>query len=259
MQFRGFISRIFLSSKKNKNNPKVQSYLESKLCVILGMPITQIEWYKEAFSLRNSGRKIRAKNYERLEFLGDSILGSIISCYLYEHYPRENEGFLTQMKSKIVNRKNLNKVGEDLQLTRLIINQNANALGENIHGNLLEALIGAIYLDKGYDMCKSIVLTKLLPPETIATLEHKIISYKGLLLEWSQKHKHILQYETQEEILPNSKINSFKAFVLIDGEKVANATDSSKKKAEEKAAQRAFYGLNKKIKINERTSNPSVR
>lgn len=251
MSFRGFISRILISSPPKKRNPHS---LEYKISTILGEDVSQIRWYEEAFLVPHSGnRSSSSKNYERLEFLGDAILGSIISCYLFERYPEKNEGFLTQMKSKIVNRKNLNKVGENLRLTHLIVNPNNNPLGENINGNLFEALIGAIYLDKGYEMCKKIVLTRLLPPETITILENKIISYKGLLLEWSQKNKHHLQYETAEVFLPASKSNSFKAFVLIDGNRIASATDTSKKKAEEKAAQRAFYGLNKKNKFNEQS------
>jgi ribonuclease-3 len=91
--------------------------------------------------------------------LGDSVLGTIISCHLFQTYPQANEGYLTQMKSKIVNRKNLNKLGEDLKLTNLLQNK-ILALGENISGNLFEALIGAVYLDFHYETCKKIILEK---------------------------------------------------------------------------------------------------
>ena len=200
------------------------------------------------FSLKSSSKN-SDRNYERLEFLGDSVLGTIISCHLFQTYPQANEGYLTQMKSKIVNRKNLNKLGDDLKLTRLLQKQTtAMALGENICGNLFEALIGAVYLDFHYDTCKRIVLERLLTPSEIIKLENKIVSYKGLLLEWSQKKKINIKYETCEEIQPNKAV-VFRCHVWLSEEKIANATETSKKKAEEKAAQRAFYILNKKENI----------
>src|SRR5690606_8413955 len=118
----------------------------------------------------------------------------------------------------------------------------------NICGNLLEALIGAIYLDADYNRCKKIVLEKLLTPTEINKLENKIVSYKGLLLEWSQKKKTNIRYETCEESQPNKAV-VFRCNVWLDDEKIANATETSKKKAEEKAATRAFYYLSKKEDI----------
>lgn len=216
---------------------------------ILGYQIHNVNLYREAFSLKNNGNA-SAKNYERLEFLGDSVLGSIISCYLYDNYPDYNEGLLTQLKSKIVNRQNLNKIGAELNLTQFILceNKSANHLGQNICGNLFEALVGAIYLDVDYDHCKKIVLERLLLPSEINKLENKIVSYKGLLLEWSQKKKTNIRYETCEEG-QNNKAVLFRCNVWLGDEKIANATETSKKKAEEKAATRAFYYLNKKEDI----------
>lgn len=121
----------------------------------------------------------------------------------------------------------------------------SSALGENISGNLFEALIGAVYLDFHYDACKKIILDKLLTPSEINKLENKIVSYKGLLLEWSQKKKVNIKYETCEEVQVNKSV-VFRCHVWLGDEKIANATETSKKKAEEKAAQRAFYILNKK-------------
>lgn len=246
MEFKKYISK-FLSIKRKKRSRK-EIILCQKILQITGVYVRDIRYYQEAFSLRTS---LSVKNYERLEFLGDSILGSIISCYLFERYPHESEGYLTQMKSKIVNRKNLNHIGDDLHLTTLIQNDNNSALSKNISGNLFEAFIGAIYMDIGYESCKKIVLNKLLTAEKIAKLEHQIASYKGLLLEWSQKKKVTLLYETNEELLPQ-KVLMFRSSVFIDGKKVCSASDSSKKKAEEKAAKRAFYTLNKKEHILEK-------
>lgn len=220
----------------------------SKLSKIIGYEVNDVDIYREAFSIKGPEKK-QSKNYERLEFLGDSVLGAIISSHLFCSYPDANEGFLTQLKSKIVNRKNLNKLGDELQLIQLIQSQKNN-LGENISGNLFEALIGALYVDHGYEICKKVILEKMFTQEQINRLENKIVSYKSLLLEWSQKKKVSIRYETTEEMQVN-KTPAFRSCVWMNNQKIANATDSSKKKAEEKAAQRAFYFLNKKQSIVE--------
>ncbi|MGC4129492.1 MAG: ribonuclease III [Bergeyella sp.] len=234
---------------KRKKIPKQDVLFRSELSKLIGYEVRNIDLYCEAFSLRNSENKSN-RNYERLEFLGDSVLGAIISFHLFTMYPDANEGFLTQMKSKIVNRKNLNKLGDELQLKNLIRNQPAT-MSENISGNLFEALIGAVYLDYDYEICKKIVLENIFTEEQINKMEHKIISYKSLLLEWSQKRKVCIRYETQEEMHAGRNF-VFRAYVWIDEEKISNAAESSKKKAEEKAAQRAFYILNKKQSILEK-------
>jgi len=245
MELKKYISKFLL--KKRKKLSERDSFLSTHLNKMLGAEVQNVALYREAFSLKSSSKN-QDSNYERLEFLGDSVLGTIISCHLFQAYPQANEGYLTQMKSKIVNRKNLNKLGEDLKLTDLLLKQNSVALGENISGNLFEALIGAVYLDFQYDTCKRIILERLLTPSEINKLENKIVSYKGLLLEWSQKKKLNIKYETCEEVQVNKAI-IFRCHVWLGEEKIANATETSKKKAEEKAAQRAFYILNKKENI----------
>ena len=254
MELQKFLHK-FLKRRKVTVPSDNNVYLRNELRKILGCDIINSEFYKEAFSLKSS-TKDNLRNYERLEFLGDSILGSIISAHLFLTYPNENEGFLTQLKSKIVNRKNLNKIGNELGLTSLIQGKNQHILGENINGNLFEALIGAIFLDLGYENCTEIVLSKLLTPVEMNNLKNKIISYKGLLLEWSQKKKIPLRYETCEEILPNKSM-VFRSHIWFGEQNIANATESSKKKAEEKAAQRAFYILNKKQHILESSKTAS--
>jgi len=247
MELQKYFSKFLLKKRKRKLTER-DYFLSTELNKMLGAEVQNVALYREAFSLKSSSKNQDNSNYERLEFLGDSVLGTIISCHLFQTYPKANEGYLTQMKSKIVNRKNLNKLGEDLKLTNLLQKQNSVALGENISGNLFEALIGAVYLDFQYDACKRIILEKLLTPTEINKLENKIVSYKGLLLEWSQKKKVNIKYETCEENQVNKTI-VFRCHVWLGEEKIANATETSKKKAEEKAAQRAFYILNKKENI----------
>ncbi|MCY0970284.1 ribonuclease III [Chryseobacterium wangxinyae] len=247
MELQKYFSKFLLKQRKKVLTER-EYFLSIELNKILGIPVQNIDFYREAFSIKSSSKN-QDSNYERLEFLGDSVLGTIVSCHLFSTYPKGNEGYMTQMKSKIVNRKNLNKLGEDLKLTDLLQkNNNTVALGENIAGNLFEALVGAVYLDFQYDTCKKIVLERLLTPSEINKLENKIVSYKGLLLEWSQKKKLNIKYETCEEIQVNKSI-VFRCHVWLGEEKIANATETSKKKAEEKAAQRAFYILNKKENI----------
>ncbi|MDO4762950.1 MAG: ribonuclease III [Flavobacteriaceae bacterium] len=250
-RIRRFISN-FLTQKKGKTYSDKDLKFASDISKLLGFKIQNVELYREAFSLKNANRNASCrKNYERLEFLGDAVLGSIISYYLFKNYPNRNEGYLTQMKSKIVNRKNLNRLGEKLHLTKFIQNPNLSLLCGDIEGNLLESLIGAVYLDANYKTCEKIVEKWMLNPEEIKRLQHKVVSYKSLLLEWSQKKKVKIQYETIEENLPNKGIG-FKSYVLLNDQKIVNASESSKKKAEEKAAQRAFYTLNKKENILEK-------
>lgn len=250
---RRYISNFFRRRNKNKNLSEKDLKFISDISRLVGYDIQNIELYREAFSLKNTSKKsMYRRNYERLEFLGDAVLGSIISYYLFENYPTHNEGYLTQMKSKIVNRRNLNRLGEELGLKKYIQNSyNLQLLGENIAGNLLEALIGAIYLDANYKTCEKVVTNWLLNDREIIRLEKKIVSYKSLLLEWSQKKKVKIEYETLEDI-SNGKYPCFRCYVLLEDKKIVNASETSKKKAEEKAAQRAFYTLNKKEQIIEK-------
>lgn len=250
MELQKYFSK-FLTKKERKKGFSEKDYIISnEISKITGHNVNNINLYLEAFSLKNSPKKKGIGNYERLEFLGDSVLGAIISGHLFSVYPDADEGYLTQMKSKIVNRKNLNKLGDELSLTQFLQNKHTTPLSENISGNLFEAFVGAIYLDVDYETCKKIVLERLLTPTTINKLENKIVSYKGLLLEWGQKKKVNIKYETCEEMQPNKQL-VFRSYVWLDEIKIANATETSKKKAEEKAAQRAFYILNKKQSILE--------
>ena len=242
MELQKYLSKFLVRRKKTLSEKDY--HLSNEITKIIGCSIQNINLYREAFSLKSSS-KFKQNNYERLEFLGDSVLGTIISCHLFATYPHANEGYLTQMKSKIVNRKNLNKLGTELGLPNFLQNDSHTTLSENLAGNLFESLIGALYLDLEYDTCRRIVLERLLTPSEINKLENKIVSYKGLLLEWSQKKKLSIRYETVEEIQANRNL-VFRTYVWLENESISNATETSKKKAEEKAAQRAFYILNKK-------------
>ena len=152
------------------------------------------------------------------------------------------------MRSKIVSRKHLNELGKDLDLIKHIqTNIPTEQFGTNIHGNLFEALIGAIYLDRGYRYVKKFIYERVIDPYVdIEQLEGTVISYKGLLIEWCQKEKKDFHYEIYEDTGVD-ELKHFAVKLRIEGRVVAKARATSKKKAEEKASKRAYYALQNKI------------
>ncbi|WP_298948991.1 ribonuclease III [uncultured Polaribacter sp.] len=228
--------------------------LRSELKKLLNFSPKNINKYKKAFTHRSVqmlDRKGNPINYERLEFLGDSILGSVIAAYLYKKVPEGSEGYLTQMRSKIVSREHLNELGKDLNLIRFVkSNIDQTNVGDNIHGNIFEALIGAIYLDKGYNFCQKFIYKNvILPYVDIEKLEGKITSYKGLIIEWCQKQKKIYNFDTYEDT-GNEPVKHFSVKVSIDGEQIAKGRATSKKKAEEQASKRVYFAFQNQISLD---------
>lgn len=213
-----------------------------------------ILFYEKAFthrSLKKVDEKGEPFNYERLEFLGDAMLGSVIASYLYKKVPNESEGYLTQMRSKIVSRDHLNELGKDLNLISFVkSNISSDNIGDNIYGNIFEALIGAIYLDKGYNHCNKFIYEKVIIPYVdIPKLEGKITSYKGLIIEWCQKQKKKYYIETYEDT-GNETIKHFSVKISIDGVQIAKGRATSKKKAEEQASKRVYFTFQKLIETS---------
>ncbi|UNY99944.1 ribonuclease III [Zhouia spongiae] len=218
---------------------------------MLGFKPHNIEFYKYAFVHRSMNKKDKEGNpisYERLEFLGDSMLSAVISDYLFKEVPEGDEGYLTKMRSKVVSREHLNELGRDLGLIKYVkSNIPEEHYGENIHGNVFEALVGAIFLDKGYRYCERFIRKRVIRPYVdIEKLEGKIISYKSLLIEWCQKEKKSFNFDTYEDE-GNEAIKHFAVKLYIDKKIVAKARATSKKKAEERAAKRAYFALQHKI------------
>jgi len=234
-----------------KPQTKEDEVFYSELKKLLSFSPKKINHYKKAFthkSLRLLDDKGDPVNYERLEFLGDAMLGSIIASYLYKKVPKGSEGYLTQMRSKIVSREHLNELGKDLYLLKFVKSNIADKnIGDNIFGNIFEALIGAIYLDRGYNYCKKFIYEKVIVPYVdIAKLEGKITSYKGLIIEWCQKKKKPYLFDIYEDS-GNENIKHFSVKISIDGVFVAKGRATSKKKAEEQAAKRVFYTMQQQI------------
>ena len=211
----------------------------------------QLEFYQKAFthrSLKKVDKNGEPFNYERLEFVGDAMLGSAIASYLFIKAPNQSEGYLTQMRSKIVSREHLNELGKDLNLISFVkSNIPKNNIGDNIHGNIFEALIGAIYLDRGYDYCSKFIYDKVIVPYVdIPKLEGKITSYKGLIIEWCQKNKKKYFIDTYEDT-GNEPVKHFSVKIKIDDIQIAKGRATSKKKAEEQASKRVYFTFQKQI------------
>ncbi|MDB2427355.1 ribonuclease III [Flavobacteriaceae bacterium] len=211
----------------------------------------QLEFYQKAFthrSLKKVDKNGEPYNYERLEFVGDAMLGSVIASYLFIKAPNQSEGYLTQMRSKIVSREHLNELGKDLNLISFVkSNIPKNNIGDNIHGNIFEALIGAIYLDRGYDYCSKFIYDKVIVPYVdIPKLEGKITSYKGLIIEWCQKNKKKYFIDTYEDT-GNEPVKHFSVKIKIDDIQIAKGRATSKKKAEEQASKRVYFTFQKQI------------
>ncbi|MDT0649452.1 ribonuclease III [Autumnicola edwardsiae] len=218
---------------------------------ILGFRPKNISHYKKAFthrSLNMKDEKGNAVNYERMEFLGDAMLSAVIASHLFRAVPGGNEGYLTKMRSKVVSRKHLNELGKDLKLIDHVqTNIPKEQFGVNIHGNLFESLVGAIYLDRGYKYCRRFIFDRVIEPYVdIEQLEGKVISYKSLFIEWCQKEKKEFDYEVYEDT-GNDELKHFAVKLRINDRVVAKARATSKKKAEEKASKRAYYAFQNKM------------
>ena len=240
-----------LPSKIFNSNPSTDGDFFLGMKRILGFKPKSLEIYKTAFLHRSMNKKDdkgNPLNYERLEFLGDSMLGTIISKHLYNEVPEGDEGYLTKMRSKVVSRKHLNELGKDLGLLNYVESRIPKAhFGDNIHGNVFEALVGAIYLDRGYVYCEKFIDERVIDPYVdIEQLEGKVISYKSLVIEWCQKEKKSFNYHVYEDT-GNDELKHFAVKLTIGDRMLAKARATSKKKAEEKASKRAYFALQSKI------------
>lgn len=218
---------------------------------IIGFKTKDKELYVKAFTHRSMNvrdKKGAIINYERLEFVGDALLGAVVASYLFSEVPEGDEGYLTKMRSKIVSREHLNELGKELNLINFVESKIPKGnFGNNIHGNLFEALVGAIFLDRGYKYCEKFIYKRVIDAHVdIETLEGKVISYKSLLIEWCQKEKKTFDYNVYEDS-GNDDIKHFSVKLSIDNKIVAKARATSKKKAEEKASKRAFFAFQNKI------------
>lgn len=241
----------------NSRDEKDGSFFR-EIKTIVGFKPGDISIYEMAFTHRSTNiknSKGEILNYERLEFLGDAMLGAVIAAHLFKKVPSGNEGYLTKMRSKVVSREHLNELGRDLDLIRFIRSSiPLESFGLNIHGNIFEALVGAIYLDKGFKACEKFIQKRVVKPYVdIEKLEGKITSYKSLLIEWCQKNKKKFDFIVYDDT-GNDTVKHFAVKLKIEDTIAAKARAPSKKKAEERASKRAYYKLQSKIN----TQNNSI-
>ena len=232
-----FIKNFFKSQNKNREFKK-------QLNNILGFTPGEIDLYKTALSHR-SVREGADENHERLEFLGDAVLSSVIAPYLFRKYPYHGEGFLTEMRSKMVNRQMLNDIALKMGLKKITFyNKYDNSLKiSQIFGNTLEALIGAVYLDKGYAGTQKWVEKCIIMPHLfIDDLEIIEINIKNRLYGWANKNGKALEFETLSEKFENGR-RLFTIGATVDGELIAEAKGYNKKDASQIAAQLAVEKL----------------
>lgn len=211
---------------------------------VLGFTPGDVSLYKTALSHR-SVREGADENNERLEFLGDAVLSSIIAHYLFRKYPYKGEGFLTEMRSKMVNRQKLNEIALKMGLKKITFyNKFDNALKiSQIFGNTLEALIGAVFLDKGYKKTQRWVEEYIILPHLFTDdLEGVEINIKNKLYGWANKNGKALEFETLDEKIENGR-RLFTIGATVDGELVSQAKGYNKKDASQIAAQMAVEKL----------------
>lgn len=227
-----------------------QKEFVKKLKNVLGFIPNNISLYKMAFRHRSAARLLKngsRSSNERLEFLGDAVLGSVVADLLFKQYPYKEEGFLTEMRSKIVNRANLNQLAKKIGFDSMINFDERTVSVQTKHnamlGDAFEAVIGAVYMDKGYNFTREFLLKRIVKPHIdIHTLELTETNFKSKLIEWCQRHGKDVSFELTE----NAQGESAKLFTInavVDGETCGSGMDYNKKNAEKIAAEKACESL----------------
>jgi ribonuclease-3 len=226
-----------------------EKFLKKSVTHLIGSTPNNLNLYRLAFLHASASKDSVAKTYkesnERLEFLGDSVLGMITAAYLFKKFPFKDEGFLTEIRSRMVSRESLNVLGRKLGLDEVIEyeNQKKTILSRSsMYGDALEAFIGAVYLDKGFAFTQNFIISKILTQYfDLEIVVQNNPNFKSLLIEWAQKEGKKVLFTLDEEGLHHNK--EFTAFVLLDGEKISEGKGYSKKKAEQTAAMKACEEL----------------
>ncbi len=219
----------------NKN--AVAKSFRKSITNILGIKPDNIVLYRTALSHR-SLKESPDENNERLEYLGDAILSAVVADYLFKRYPYKGEGFLTEMRSKMVNRQQLNDIAVKMGFKKIaLFNKLDNALkNSHIFGNTLEAIVGAVYLDKGYKKTQTWILKQIIIPHMfVDDLELIDINLKNKLIGWASKNNKVLTFDLHEEKLEGSR-RVFIINTVLDGEVLSEGKGFNKKDASQAAA-----------------------
>jgi len=211
---------------------------------ILGFVPGNISLYQLAFVHKSASGNIFKNhqiNNERLEYLGDAILDSVVAEYLYHKFPDKDEGFLTQMRSKIVNRENLNTIAVKLGISNLVVSRVSNENHRSIYGDALEALIGAMYLEMGFQKTKRLILERFVQNNiSIVKLLETETDFKSRIIEWGQKHKKSVNFTSYEEFDEGQNGMVFISHLIVVDEIMGRGMGVSKKDAEQNAARQAL-------------------
>lgn len=241
------IDRIKLPFRKDK-----ELYID--LYKILGILPHDISLYKLALmhkSIAHRNAKGRPVNNERLEFLGDAVLDATVGHIVYDHFPGKREGFLTNTRSKLVQRETLGKLAKEMGITNLILSSGRSASHNSyMGGNAFEALVGALYLDHGYDACMKFVqkqiLTKMVNIDKVA---YKEVNFKSKLIEWTQKNRVTMEFRCMKEEKDENGSPVFEYVCVIEGVEGCSGKGFSKKEAQQHASEGTLKQLRKQPKF----------
>ena len=238
MAFRDYLAHCF-----SKNKP-----LSEFIYNDFGFYPRNIALYELAFTHKSASENSIGDfklNNERLEYLGDAVLSAAVADYLFRLFPTKAEGFLTEMRSKIVSRMSLNKLSQKLGFERMIhYSHDAHSNFKSMTGNAFEAFVGALYLDRGYDFTKHILIDRIIRVHIdLEQLEQTDVNFKSKLLEWAQKEKHHLQFKLLNDATGNRKERLYQVVTVIDEKEYAQGADFSIKGAEQLAAEKTWNML----------------
>jgi len=227
-------------------SPKKEKDLRKALKNLMGFRPHYLPYYITALTHRSINDQTAANN-ERLEYLGDAFIGAVVGEYLFKKYPLRDEGYLTEMRSKIVSRNSLNDIARKMGLQKLLHFNQADRLlrRSQIFGNALEAFVGAVYLDVGFKKTQKFLLTRILDPYiNMDELEHTDYNFKNKLYTWAQRHNRELEFVTLSESAEAGR-KVFQVAVMADEEEIASASGYSKKEASQLAAKAALEKVEK--------------
>ena len=242
MIFQNIIDRIRLPFRKEKE-------LYSSLRDIIGFYPHDIHYYKQALMHKSIGHREKGKpvNNERLEFLGDAVLDSVVGHIVYDHFPGKREGFLTNTRSKLVSRETLGRLSKEMGVIDLVLsNGRGSSHNSYMGGNAFEALVGAIYLDRGYDACMQFMEKKILKEViNIDKVAYKEVNFKSKLIEWGQKNRVNMNFELISQQKDGNGSPKFSYQVVIEGVKGEQGEGYSKKEAQQLASKLTLQRLRK--------------
>lgn len=231
---------LFFSAKDKR--------LATSIKLILGSKPLNLSLYRLALTPAGLGEETNKgfkKSNERLEFLGDAILGAVIAEHLFKKYPYRDEGFLTETRSKLVNRETLNEIGIKIGLKKTLqqVLDNRQFVGnKSLYGDIVEAFLGAVYLDRGYAFSRKLILQRILIHMDLDGMVTTVSNYKSKLIEWSQRENKQVEFK----VLHVNSNQRFKEFVIelrVDDEAIAQGKGDTKKKAEQEASKNACEQL----------------